>query len=92
MRGGKPPWPPLSRGLVEIEGLVQRAHRELHVLVLDHDRDLDFGGRDHLQVEMKKADSSMEPAFLYCGAPEEIRTPDPLVRSQVLYPAELRAL
>ena len=25
------------------------------------------------------------------GAPEEIRTPDPLVRSQVLYPAELRA-
>lgn len=28
--------------------------------------------------------------FLF-GAPEEIRTPDPLVRSQVLYPAELRA-
>ncbi len=28
--------------------------------------------------------------FLY-GAPGEIRTPDPLVRSQVLYPAELRA-
>ena len=26
-----------------------------------------------------------------CGAPGEIRTPDPLVRSQVLYPAELRA-
>ena len=25
------------------------------------------------------------------GAREEIRTPDPLVRSQVLYPAELRA-
>ena len=25
------------------------------------------------------------------GAPEEIRTPDPLVRSQVLYPAELPA-
>ena len=25
------------------------------------------------------------------GAPEEIRTPDHLVRSQVLYPAELRA-
>ena len=24
------------------------------------------------------------------GAPEEIRTPDPLVRSQILYPAELR--
>ncbi len=25
------------------------------------------------------------------GAPEEIRTPDRLVRSQVLYPTELRA-
>ena len=25
------------------------------------------------------------------GAPEKIRTPDPLVRSQVLYPTELRA-
>jgi hypothetical protein len=30
------------------------------------------------------------PLFVF-GAPEEIRTPDPLVRSQVLYPAELRA-
>ena len=27
----------------------------------------------------------------YIGAPGEIRTPDRLVRSQVLYPAELRA-
>ena len=27
----------------------------------------------------------------YIGAPGEIRTPDPLVRSQVLYPTELRA-
>ena len=26
------------------------------------------------------------------GAPGEIRTPDPLIRSQMLYPAELRAL
>ena len=25
------------------------------------------------------------------GAPEEIRTPDPQIRSLVLYPAELRA-
>ena len=25
------------------------------------------------------------------GAPGEIRTPDPLVRSQILYPTELRA-
>ena len=33
----------------------------------------------------------MESAFLLYGAPKEIRTPDPLVRSQVLYPAELWA-
>ena len=30
-------------------------------------------------------------ALFRIGAPGEIRTPDPLVRSQVLYPAELRA-
>ena len=30
-------------------------------------------------------------AFSFFGAPGEIRTPDRLVRSQVLYPAELRA-
>ena len=27
-----------------------------------------------------------------CGAPEEIRTPNLLIRSQMLYPVELRAL
>ena len=27
----------------------------------------------------------------FIGAPEEIRTPDPQIRSLVLYPAELRA-
>ena len=30
--------------------------------------------------------------FYFNGAPGEIRTPDQLVRSQLLYPAELRAL
>ena len=30
--------------------------------------------------------------FFVCGAPGTIRTCDPLVRSQVLYPAELRVL
>ncbi len=36
---------------------------------------------------------SEEPADLsgFVGAPEEIRTPDPQIRSLVLYPAELRA-
>ena len=32
----------------------------------------------------------MQSLILY-GAPGEIRTPDPLVRSQILYPTELRA-
>src|SRR5436190_15300811 len=32
------------------------------------------------------------PVFQRGGAPEEIRTPDPQIRSLVLYPAELRAL
>ena len=27
----------------------------------------------------------------FIGAPERIRTPDPLIRNQILYPAELRA-
>jgi hypothetical protein len=31
-----------------------------------------------------------EPLTEY-GAPEKIRTPNPLIRSQVLYPVELRA-
>src|SRR5215471_21465398 len=32
------------------------------------------------------------PVLFRSGAPEEIRTPDPQIRSLVLYPAELRAL
>ena len=37
------------------------------------------------------ARDSQCPKLLKNGAPGEIRTPDPLVRSQMLYPAELRA-
>ena len=40
--------------------------------------------------QSKKGLAFLQAPFLF-GAPEEIRTPDPLVRSQVLYPAELRA-
>ena len=36
----------------------------------------------------KKAQHKL--GFFVCGAPDTIRTCDPLVRSQVLYPAELR--
>jgi hypothetical protein len=35
--------------------------------------------------------ASPSPCDGESGAPGEIRTPDPLVRSQVLYPTELRA-
>ncbi len=35
---------------------------------------------------------SIESGFFEFGAPGRIRTSDPLIRSQVLYPAELRAL
>src|SRR5262249_1545792 len=36
-------------------------------------------------------DMSVREAPDFIGAPEEIRTPDPQIRSLVLYPAELRA-
>jgi hypothetical protein len=35
--------------------------------------------------------SGMQQVLANAGAPEEIRTPDPQIRSLVLYPAELRA-
>ena len=38
------------------------------------------------------AKSSIKVSLDYIGAPGEIRTPDPQIRSLVLYPAELRAL
>ena len=37
-------------------------------------------------------ESHFEVALILSGAPGEIRTPDLLVRSQTLYPTELRAL
>src|SRR5437879_13645864 len=37
--------------LIELESLVQHAHGELGVLLLDHHGDLDLGGRDHLDVD-----------------------------------------
>ena len=40
----------------------------------------------------KKGIAQRQSLFLGDGAPGEIRTPDHLVRSQVLYPTELRAL
>jgi hypothetical protein len=43
------------------------------------------------QAQAKKWSSQQRERKEVSGAPGEIRTPDPLVRSQMLYPAELRA-
>src|SRR6478672_7023990 len=39
------------RALFQLERLVQHANRELEILFVDHDRDLDFRRRDHLDVD-----------------------------------------
>ncbi len=44
-----------------------------------------------MPVETKKGTRMWMPSLLEYGAPGRIRTSDHLVRSQVLYPAELRA-
>ncbi len=43
------------------------------------------------QAQAKKWSLQQRERKEVSGAPGEIRTPDPLVRSQMLYPAELRA-
>ena len=45
---------------------------------------------DQKQQTNKKGPNKWGPFYLF-GAPGAIRTPDRLVRSQVLYPAELQA-
>ena len=37
--------------LVQVEGTVQRAHRQFHVLLVDDDGGLDLAGGDHLDVD-----------------------------------------
>src|SRR5215510_6493409 len=44
-----------------------------------------------LAKPVKSGDVLHGELLLSAGAPEEIRTPDPQIRSLVLYPAELRA-
>ena len=51
------------------------------------DRTLEF----ECYPELEKKKGPARGPFIFFGAPGEIRTPDRLVRSQVLYPAELRA-
>jgi hypothetical protein len=48
--------------------------------------------RSHIRDSAAKPESEERAYFSrFVGAPEEIRTPDPQIRSLVLYPAELRA-
>jgi hypothetical protein len=54
-------------------------------------RNRNVGDSDLFGRINKKAPPFQEGLFYLYGAPGEIRTPDRLVRSQVLYPAELRA-
>ena len=42
----------------------------------------------YIDINIRRLSLSSAP---FSGAPGEIRTPDPLVRSQMLYPIELRA-
>jgi hypothetical protein len=54
------------------------------------------GGREQrldagCKLRCKPTVNQRFPRWLSVGAPEEIRTPDPQIRSLVLYPAELRA-
>ena len=48
-------------------------------------------GRLHKDVQQNSATYESGIDLEESGAPGEIRTPDPLVRSQILYPTELRA-
>jgi hypothetical protein len=52
-----------------------------------------IGSRDVLQavIAANRTRTEMFVVLYANGAPEEIRTPDPQIRSLVLYPAELRA-
>lgn len=49
----------------------------------------DFANR--LQTKAPQLAEKDAKSWKWNGAPEEIRTPDPQIRSLVLYPAELRA-
>ena len=51
---------------------------------------LTLSGFESLRAHKKKI-TDTENGVRYLGAPEGTRTPDLLIRSQALYPAELRA-
>ena len=44
-----------------------------------------------LTISHQKGTSEFQGAYIFDGALEAIRTPDPFLRREVLYPAELRA-
>ena len=45
-----------------------------------------------MHFRKKQQKNPANAGFLKAGAPEKIRTPNLLIRSQMLYPIELRAL
>jgi hypothetical protein len=79
---GKPNWEKHIGSDHTIEVFVCQGERRRK-----RDKDCRFAS-SHLATGLVARSGNRE--FKY-GAPGEIRTPDPLVRSQVLYPAELRA-
>src|SRR5690349_9783318 len=52
----------LRRVEVEVERLVQGPHRELHVLLVEHDARLDLAGGDHLDVDALGGERAEHPA------------------------------
>src|SRR5271165_5073842 len=48
-------------------------------------------GSINLKTNLKASDRSIRPTRANPGAPGETRTPNPLLRRQMLYPVELRA-
>ena len=53
--------------------------------------DLQLEGESLTETNRREMNKQEDDLYQLNGAPGEIRTPDHLVRSQILYPAELRA-
>ena len=67
----------------ELERVVEGAHRELGVLVLDHAGDRDLGGRDHLDVDVlarQRLEHARRHARRGCACPRRRSRPWPPAR------------
>ena len=80
---------PYDTGIRDIH--VVRAIASLPAILSNsHSHRARFGSSQSRRTHQKKGAHRLVSPFLF-GAPGEIRTPDLLVRSQTLYPTELRA-